>query len=258
MKKVMFFLLGLSLGLLFAQSKSPADKTVYQAQKKLQLLGYHKDSLDSLLNPSMLESIKKFQKDNELTETGALDKQTTHLITIKNHLRARAKVVSHAEIIKTIKAKGFNHPANLAASQLSPSVKGNFKHLFKARTIKNDRVVLDFVTDLMWQQAGSTDLLIWSNVNAYISEVNKKRFAGFADWRLPTIEELGSLLESGRKGGNQFIDGQFDATQTWCWTVDTVQKDPEQTLWIVNFDEGQIDQNNVNLDSYVRLVRSLR
>jgi hypothetical protein len=63
--------------------------------------------------------------------------------------------------------------------------------------------VTDGITGLMWQQSPDTngdglinlaDKMTWEEVQAYPAALNARRFAGYDDWRLPTIKELYSLI----------------------------------------------------------------
>ena len=57
-----------------------------------------------------------------------------------------------------------------------------------------DGTVTDRATDLVWERHATAGLVEWSEVDSYIRELNSRQFAGYSDWRLPTIEELASLL----------------------------------------------------------------
>ena len=86
-------------------------------------------------------------------------------------------------------------------------------------TIKGDKVVIDHTTGLMWHQSGSYKNMSWKRAKKWVGELNKQGYAGFLDWRLPTLEEAVSLLEQNEKSGNQFIDPVFDKTQWSIWTL---------------------------------------
>jgi hypothetical protein len=68
--------------------------------------------------------------------------------------------------------------------------------------LQNDgKIVYDRASDLMWQQSGS-GYVNYEKAKAYVTELNSDRFAGYNDWRLPTLEEAMSLMETSKnKGG---------------------------------------------------------
>ena len=77
---------------------------------------------------------------------------------------------------------------------MNPSGKG-MDNLFQLQAINGDTVVVDEATGLMWQQNGSLEAITYEKAEGYIKELNRKGFAGFHDWRLPTLEEAMSLME---------------------------------------------------------------
>jgi len=116
-------------------------------------------------------------------------------------LRSTPLMLHESELLRIVKAKGFNHPARqVVGYDLSmESVFGHFRHEYEPRTLNGDRVIIDHATGLMWQQSGSPGLDSYNEENTphtYVEELNRAQHAGFADWRLPTIEELASLLEA--------------------------------------------------------------
>lgn len=121
-----------------------------------------------------------------------------------------------------------------------------------------DDVVVDAATALMWQHAGSPAPLPYAEARKYVAQLNHDRFAGYADWRLPTIPELMSLLEPEQQAQNLYIDPVFDATQRWCWSADTrpIAEDLWESVWCVDFDFGNVFWYDLR-DFYVRGVRSL-
>jgi serine/threonine-protein kinase len=63
------------------------------------------------------------------------------------------------------------------------------------QTLDGDKVVIDSATNLMWQQAGSPEPMPYDSTERYIRELNNKAFAGFKNWRLPTLGEAMPLME---------------------------------------------------------------
>ena len=129
------------------------------------------------------------------------------------------------------------------------------KHQFEAKTIKGDKVVLDQASDLMWQQSGSPKWKNYESAKNYINGLNRKGFAGFKDWRLPTLEEAMSLMEPEKKKNGLYIDPMFDSEQFWIWTCDPVQGE-SGAAWVVVFDGGDCNWSNFDNFTCVRAVRS--
>jgi len=110
--------------------------------------------------------------------------------------------------------------------------------------------ITDNATGLMWQQSGSPKYMNYDNAKAYIEKLNSKKFAGYSDWRLPTVDELKLLLTPKEMNGDLYINPLFDKTQKWCWTSDTRASGG---AWLVYFLYGDVSWRYDNL--YVRAVR---
>ena len=83
-----------------------------------------------------------------------------------------------------------------------------------------DGTVSDLKTGLMWIRSYEIKESI-SEVKKYVEQLNKTGFAGFSDWRIPTLEELGSIVENKPAGkldsGRQsHLDAVFDL-KPYCW-----------------------------------------
>jgi eukaryotic-like serine/threonine-protein kinase len=119
-------------------------------------------------------------------------------------------------------------------------------------------VVLDRATGLMWQKSGSKKWLTYPDAEKYIKDVNRQKFAGYADWRLPTIPELMSLLEPEKQFNELYINPIFDSRQGLCWSVDRMQIKGERSsgwAWDAYFDDGSVYWRYLFSLSYVRAVR---
>src|SRR5215471_2347450 len=90
-----------------------------------------------------------------------------------------------------------------------------------------------------------TDTLTWLDAEAYIVGLNAKSCATFDDWRLPTLEELMSLMTSAQIGmqvemvsGSQTVqrlvhlDPIFQKRPYVCWTSDSASAG---SVWAVHF-----------------------
>jgi hypothetical protein len=113
-----------------------------------------------------------------------------------------------------------------------PKEFGSFKEaseLWKGASISNidntyvnneDGTVSDLKTGLMWMRSYDIRENVLE-VKQYVEQLNQKKFAGYDDWRIPTLDELASLVEpkpSGRldSGRQSYIDPIFDL-RNYCW-----------------------------------------
>ena len=120
----------------------------------------------------------------------------------------------------------------------------------------NNQVVYDHGSGLMWQQSGSSKSMNYERAKNYIQDLKQTKFAGYGDWRLPTLEEAMGLMEPEKRNRNLYIDPVFDGMQEWIWTCDLVKGEPRY-VWVVLFDYGYCGDFLTGLDlSCVRAVLS--
>lgn len=107
------------------------------------------------------------------------------------------------------------------------------------------------------------------NTQAYIDTVNAQGLCGFFDWRLPSHDELLSLVHFGKLQpplieSEYFPDmGTTDPnTFLWYWTfvpnVDGVSERGAQNAWAIDFNSGVDNFINKSTQARVKLVRAGR
>ncbi len=138
-------------------------------------------------------------------------------------------------------------------------------HDYKEKKIKGDVIVVDYTTGLMWHKSGSREILTWEEAKDWVDKLN---YSGYSDWRLPTVEEAVSLLESNKKNGDLNIDEIFDEKQRNIWTGDSFRRYRSHDnyryttseAWQVFFGSfsgcGFVQYNDVTYKTGVRPVRS--
>lgn len=125
-------------------------------------------------------------------------------------------------------------------------------------------VVTDTHTGLMWKKClegqeggncfGHPSLAPWELAASYAQHANTGRFAGYSDWRLPTLDELESIVETScqEPSVNLQVFPRTPAAGLWSGN----QADP--LAWSLDFSKGRAFQNLKVGGKYVRLVRNSR
>ncbi len=121
---------------------------------------------------------------------------------------------------------------------------GNFPNDF---VDNGDGTVTDRTTRLMWEKEGSSPNLGWRQAKEYVKSLNKKNFLGYSDWRMPTTEELASLLAPRVNDEGLHIASVFSCKQRVCWSSDL----GEHNTRAVDFSEGSIP----SVIAYSRMMR---
>jgi hypothetical protein len=162
-------------------------------------------------------------------------------------LRSQYKDLSVNDVKAMLKERGF--------FEKYYNKSGDFKNHFQVKTINQGKIVVDFATGLIWHQFGSESYMSIERVKPWFADLNKQEYAGFSDWRLPTLEEAASLLENKESRFGLFINEVFASEQRFIWTGDRFGTDKG---WIIDFYSG--DVSNVPLETmvYVRPVRTMK
>ena len=129
-----------------------------------------------------------------------------------------------------------------------------------------DGTVTDLETKLIWKQTDSfQDTSKWNNwfrAQEYIQSLNIDKFAGYSDWRMPTLEEAESLHDENHSIKDMdrmdiFISSAFSPGGGFtCWTSNEM---PHATAAIYYYRYGHANSNHkedITKDS-VRAVRDI-
>jgi hypothetical protein len=90
----------------------------------------------------------------------------------------------------------------------------------KRFVVNDDGTVRDSQTGLVWQKDTAPERMTWPEAQRYIQRLNESRFAGFADWRLPSTEELTSLMLFEENSWRLYLDRIF-GKQSCYWSSTT-------------------------------------
>lgn len=117
---------------------------------------------------------------------------------------------------------------------------------------RGEGTVADPDTGLIWQQGGSPQPLTWDQAPAYVQALNQRRLGGRTGWRLPTVEELSTLL--GPAGAHDFCGHQaFDPRQERLWSCDRASF---TTAWYLSLRVGFVGRQDFTCHNFVRAVGS--
>lgn len=130
----------------------------------------------------------------------------------------------------------------------------------------SDLTVKDKKAGLMWTKKAnlSGKGMPWNEANDYIKQLNKDKYAGFSDWRLPTKDELAALANYGKglgKGSDAIIAvelnriGFVDVKAKYYWTSTTDTKEPDGA-WNVSMLNGHADIDPKTVGNFAWPVRA--
>ena len=121
----------------------------------------------------------------------------------------------------------------------------------EARFVKNsDGTVTDNLLKVMWAPTLS-EYMTHSKAGKACKDLS---FAGYKDWRLPTVNELFSLVD--RKKYSPAIDTDIfpDTKSSWYWTSEEYVGSSGYS-WVVDFYNGNVYGGYRSIVYYVRPVR---
>ena len=186
-----------------------------------------------------------------ITEKSSIIKTTTKMLTASSNHRAAAinlrttgKILSENDIKVMLIQHGFYDKRR---NQNGKGIDNQYEVQIKNSTI----VVYDATTGLTWQKGGAPTAMTLEKAQQYVKDMNVKKFAGFDDWRLPTVEEALSLME--KQPQNKFhISPEFEYKINFIWTADRTKNG---RIWMAYFYDGMVDLEHEKFNARVKLVR---
>ncbi len=118
-----------------------------------------------------------------------------------------------------------------------------------------DDIYFDYETGLMWERNGnfSKKEMTWHEAMDWVIKLN---YAGYSDWRLPTIDELKSLAKRGGKRPADWLNANgFNNVKSSGYWSSTAITGGTSLAWVVNFNFGSVYSSIKCNTKYVRCVR---
>ncbi len=156
--------------------------------------------------------------------------------SLRKPLRSEFKALTKDEVMGMVKRTGFYDGDWMASKRWTNN--------FEEKTTGGDKVILDRSTSLEWHPGGSEEHMNYPEALKWLADLNEKGYAGHKDWRLPTVEELASILPNRPFVANNYwhIFPQFEPL-TELWTGDQVKGyrsggEEFEAYWVVEFFKG--------------------
>ena len=141
------------------------------------------------------------------------------------------------------------------------------------RLVMQENTAIDTETGVIWMKNANlaNKPLLWradDNVYAFIQNLNKSTFGGYADWRVPTRDEMTSLLDYAKKTGKYKIEkvetwpyqalrnlGFEDVKDYGYWTSN---RESSSEMYIADFATGKVTIKPEDKPYYLWPVRGGR
>lgn len=109
-------------------------------------------------------------------------------------------------------------------------------------------VARDPATNLVWMRTASPLPMTFAAATAYVAALNAQSACGVSCWRVPTVNELLSLLDD---GDVRRFSEHSGSSVPWFWSCD---QHGFHESWYVNMDMGYAGVQDVNCLNFVRAV----
>lgn len=143
------------------------------------------------------------------------------------HIRSKSRNdLSIYDAMRLIRIKGFFN------KEWNGNIDG-FDNDCEFEVRQGEKIIIEKVTGRIWQRYTSNKFMEADGAIEHIEHLNKVEFAGYKDWRLPSLDEALTLMKKQTEKDFYIHPGVHDR-QNWILTAD---KD-DNASWIVNHNTG--------------------
>jgi len=234
-----------------SQSESHKKKEVIETQagstEKQKILVVSDEKMAPDNTETNTQSETQMEKDGKKKMIASVDPKTLQEDT-KKYLRTTPMTYTKKQVIDMIQKYNFYE------AQFNPN--GGYPNRF---VDNRNGTITDNETLIMWQKSGTREMVSWKKAPEYIDRLNNRKFAGYSDWRLPTLEELLTLTEPRHSRQGLYISSFFSQKQGIVASSDSCNYDGKNLPWYISFLRGISNCISYNLidEFHVRAVRSM-
>ena len=120
--------------------------------------------------------------------------------------------------------------------------------------IPNKKIWQDPDTNLIWQVKIEDKKYIWRDIQKYADKLNREKYGGYNDWRVPTLNELKTILIK-KKYNSLYIKEPLSKLK---YNVHWSSSEDLSDAWAILFYYGGINRYSKTHKYYVRCVRGIQ
>lgn len=125
------------------------------------------------------------------------------------------------------------------------------------RYIDSEDIIEDRFHGLVWRRKIGKKPVKYNEALVYVEDLNIDKWAGYSNWRLPTVEEFKSLLEDNEQDNKLYINPIFRIPHSKSGPFWSSDKESTYRAWVVDFYDRTFNYANVYDFGFVFCVSSI-
>lgn len=117
---------------------------------------------------------------------------------------------------------------------------------------RGDGTVAEERSGLLWERDGTPYAVDYAQALEHVAALNRAALGGHADWRLPTVPELTTLLRPVARGQDHCLEPCFDPARARLWSAD---RRTFHSAWSADAELGHIAHHDLDCRLFARAVR---
>lgn len=121
-----------------------------------------------------------------------------------------------------------------------------------------DSVVVDSTGRLVWQRFSTHKYLQYGETEGCIARMNARGWQGASDWRVPTIEELMTLLSPDKNAHGLYLSPSWNCNASDLWSCNSACDSLSVNwIWVVRLHHGRCNHGHPHTVRSLLAVRDL-